>query len=520
MIDSLIYPPKFIHRAMVVAIVSLAVAPLIAAEATAINTATKSITADELERHIGVLADDTFEGREAGSRGGRAAGVYLGKAFRRLGLRGAGDGGGYYQPFGASSRNILALIKGSDEKLKEQVIVVGAHYDHVGYGNSGNSRGPTGYIHNGADDNASGSAALLEVAEALSRLDGAHKRSVLFVLWDGEEQGLLGSQHWIDHPTIPLARVPLMINLDMVGRLRKGRLQVFGTRSGYGLRRLVSRQNDGLGLLLEFPWEIKHNSDHHSFYKAGIPILMMHTGLHSDYHRPTDDVEKINFEGVEQVSRLVFRTLVAMADAPALPKFRSRSRRESSYTRREKFRPGDPPRSRFGVVWSQKEVDGSDLAKDGLHLTRISSASPAEKAGLQAGDRIVEFDGKPLVDANRFLAQIWAAAGPVSVVIRREGEKDPLRKKIELRGKPVRLGFSWKMDDAEPGVAVLIRVMPGTPASVAGLKAGDRIHKFAGSEFADSDELLEMARTKPSPIEVVYERAGQVSTVSVRLVGP
>ncbi|MCH8924368.1 MAG: M20/M25/M40 family metallo-hydrolase [Planctomycetes bacterium] len=508
------------RRIIVVATVFLAAAPLIAAEAVAVRSAAKTITADELKKHVGVLADDAFEGREAGSRGGRAAGVYLGKAFRRLGLRGAGDNGGYYQPFDASSRNILAIVEGSDEKLKKQVIVVGAHYDHVGYGNSGNSRGPTGYIHNGADDNASGSAALLEVAEALSRLKGAHKRSVLFVLWDGEEQGLLGSQHWIENPTVPLARVAMMINLDMVGRLRKGRLQVFGTRSGYGLRKLVSQQNDGLGLTLEFPWEVKHNSDHHTFYRAGIPILMMHTGLHSDYHRPTDDVEKVNFEGIEQVSRFVFRTLVHLADAPALPKFRSRSRRESNYTRREKFRPGKPPRSRFGVVWSQKEVDGGDLAKDGLHLTRVVAQSAADKAGLQAGDRIVEFAGKPLVDTDQFRAQIWAAAGPVSVVIRREGEKEPLKKQVELAGKPVRLGISWKMDDAEPGVAVLVRVMSGTPAGQAGLKAGDRIHKFAGVEFSDSDELLKLAKTKPSPIEVVYERAGQVSTVSVKLVGP
>jgi hypothetical protein len=511
---------KLLQRSIAVVIVSLAATPLIAAEATAINTAAKSITADELEKHIAVLADDAFEGREAGSRGGRAAGVYLGKDFRRLGLRGAGDDGGYYQPFNASSRNILGMIEGSDEKLKEQVIVVGAHYDHVGYGNSGNSRGPTGHIHNGADDNASGSAALLEVAEALSRLEGAHKRSVLFVLWDGEEQGLLGSEHWINNPTVPLKRVPIMINLDMVGRLRKGRLQVFGTRSGYGLRRLVSRQNDGLGLSLAFPWEVKHNSDHHSFYQAGIPILMMHTGLHSDYHRPSDDIEKINFEGVEQVSRLVFRTVVAMADAEELPKFRKSSRGESDYTRRRRFHPGEPPRSRFGIGWSQKEVDGSDLAKDGLRLTQVVPGSAAEKAGLQAGDRIVEFAGKPLIDAERFLAQVWAADGPVPDVIRREGEKEPLKKQVELAGKPVRVGISWKMDDAEPGVAVLVRVMSGTPAGLAGLKAGDRIHKFAGVELPTSEELLKLATTNPSPIEVVYERAGQVNTTSVKLVGP
>src|SRR5262245_44029632 len=210
-----------------------------AADRVAAKAAVASITKDELKTYVDVLADDTFEGRETGSRGGRAAGNYVLKAFEKLGLKPAGEEGTYLQSFGSASRNILGLVEGSDPQLKNQFIVIGAHYDHVGYGRANNSYGPWGYIHNGADDNASGVAGLLEIADALKRLQEPPRRSILLACWDGEEAGLLGSRHWISRPTVALVRVAAALNLDMIGRMQNGKLEVLGSRTASGLRRLV-----------------------------------------------------------------------------------------------------------------------------------------------------------------------------------------------------------------------------------------------------------------------------------------
>ena len=147
----------------------------------------------------------------------------------RTRIQPAAPDGDYFQPFLPESRNILVRLPGSDPDLKREYVVIGAHYDHVGRGNSRNSRGPIGQIHNGADDNASGTSALLELVDAFCSLDVAPKRSLLFVFWDGEEQGLLGSQYWISAPTVPLEQIRLVINIDMIGRLRDNRADVFGT---------------------------------------------------------------------------------------------------------------------------------------------------------------------------------------------------------------------------------------------------------------------------------------------------
>ena len=216
-----------------------AFAPIaLAADASSTTAALESITPDDAQGFVNALADDSLEGRETGTRGGRAAGAYLGQQFQRLKLRGGAADGGYYQPFGSNSRNLLGWIEGSDPELKKQYVMVTAHYDHVGYGKSSNSYGPLGQIHNGADDNASGDAGILEVAKAFNQLPSPPKRSVLFALWDAEEEGLLGSKYWIAHPTVPLANVAAVINVDMIGRLRNNRVIVYGGRSSYGWRQL------------------------------------------------------------------------------------------------------------------------------------------------------------------------------------------------------------------------------------------------------------------------------------------
>jgi len=253
-------------------------------ELATLHRAAASITASELQSHVNVLADDSFEGRESGTRGGRAAGMYLLKQLEQRGLRGGGDDAGYFQSFGEGYRNVLGFLEGSDPDLKNQFIVVSAHYDHVGYGSRRNSYGPFGYVHNGADDNASGTAGILETVDACLAMPSPPKRSILFAFWDGEEKGLLGSKHWVEHPTIDLANVAFMINVDMIGRMQNQQMEVFGSRTAPGLRRLVSEINHGSNVSLKFNWELKANSDHHSFISHHIPALMFHTQAEPGRH--------------------------------------------------------------------------------------------------------------------------------------------------------------------------------------------------------------------------------------------
>ncbi|MFM9198168.1 MAG: M20/M25/M40 family metallo-hydrolase, partial [Planctomycetia bacterium] len=319
--------PAFIRHATRAALVLAAGTGPAAVAAEMMAAARASIQAADAKRHVCALADDALEGREGGSRGGRAAGSYIVSHLEKLGLEPAGDNGSWYQQFGGM-RNILAIARGSDPAVATELIVVGAHYDHVGYGNSGNSYGPFGFVHNGADDNASGVAGLIEMAEAMQHLPARPRRPILFAFWDGEEKGLLGSYHFVRvRPALvaPLSIV-FAVNMDMIGRLRGERLEVYGARTSEGLRAAVFRSNNRPGaapLELAFDWAIEEDSDHYPFIAAKIPTVMFHTGLHDQYHRPSDDTHLVNVPGMEPVARLVFDAVVSLADDPGpLPAFR------------------------------------------------------------------------------------------------------------------------------------------------------------------------------------------------------
>ncbi len=525
-----------------------------AAELGNLEAAVASIRASEAMRHIEYLADDAFEGREAGSRGGRAAGGYLAKYLADRQLQTAGDAQSYFQVFGDGHRNLLALLPGSDPRLREEIVLLGAHYDHVGYGNRMNSRGPIGAVHNGADDNASGTAAILELIDAFRTLAAPPKRSVLFALWDGEEKGLLGSTHWVRSPTVPLERVKFAFNVDMVGRLRGEKLEVIGSRTATGFRQSISRLNLAENLLLDFTWELKANSDHHPFFARNIPVIMFHTGLHDDYHRPSDDVEGIVPEGVERVSRLAFRLACDIADSPSGPAFRPLSRTETPEAKRRLEQPivlGPP---RFGAGWKWGALQAPATAEttpgnaaaapatalpspaatppaatppaatppaatggEGAVITLIARESPAEKVGLRVGDRILRYDGRPVDDQNRLGVAILSAAEQLELTVLRVGRSAPETLTVKLDGKPVRVGVTWGDDVAEPGTVFLRQVVPLSPAGLAGLKVGDRVLEVSGQRFATSQEFGALLTTLPGPLEMVIERQGRISTVRVPL---
>lgn len=226
------------------------------------------------------------------------------------------------RPVVAEARNVVAVLPGSDSLAAAEYVIVGAHYDHLGLGGEGSLAEGEGRIHNGADDNASGTAALLEVARAVSRTRPA--RSVVFVAFTGEERGLWGSRFFVEQPTVPLGRTVAMINLDMVGRLEDRPLTVSGTGTARGWLELLARANASIPRPLEFESHPSGSgpSDHASFEAAGIPVLHFFTGTHPDYHRPGDDWEKIDGAGLDRIIELVSALVVTLAtpsEVPALP---------------------------------------------------------------------------------------------------------------------------------------------------------------------------------------------------------
>lgn len=479
-----------------------------AAEEARWRSAFEAIRREHAQRHVEVLADDTFEGREAGSRGGRAASVYLGQEFQKLKLGGAGTAGGYYQAFGNNYRNILGRLEGSDPQLKNEYVLIGAHYDHVGYGTASNSYGPTGYIHNGADDNASGAAALLEVAKAFSLVDPPPRRTIIFALWDAEEKGLLGSKHWLASPTIPLKDLVLAVNMDMVGRVRNDKMEVIGTRTSHGLRRIVSEHNRGPDLLLDFTWEMADNSDHHPFYERGIPILMLHSGLHSDYHRPSDDVERVDSGGIERSARILFGAAYEVANQPTRTMFRSASRSEGLGDQRAREIAAPPAPGRLGIRWNDSSANGQ-----GVQVASVDQGSPAELAGVRVGDQVVKFAGQDVISGEVLRGLVATADAKTTISIVRGGQSADLP--ITLRGNRARLGFAWRTDDAAPGSVIVTRVTPGSPAAKADLRVNDVIYRIGASDFATSDDFHKLASTLALPFEIVVERKGKIDTRNI-----
>ncbi|MGD9637394.1 MAG: M20/M25/M40 family metallo-hydrolase, partial [Pirellulales bacterium] len=353
-----------------------------------------------------------------------------------------------YQTCDRGGRNILALLPGSDPQLKGEYVVVGAHYDHVADGRMGHANGPIGFIHNGADDNASGCSALLETIEALSDAKVAPRRSILFAFWDGEEMGMLGSYRWVKSGSIAPNAVKMAINIDMIGRMREGRLEIDGTRSAYGLRRFLSR-NDNPAMWLDFSWDLQANSDHWPFLERQIPVVLLHTGLHEDYHRPSDDADKINRVGLEAATRYLIDIVVAAADADTLPAYRPARRYESLAAQQSRDRrdaavtsgawPGAKP-PRLGISWRTDEAEPGSV-----YLTFVAANSPAATAGLVAGDRIYKVNGQPFADEGDFRDTVFglldASATGFTLEVESRGHihavdvqlpSEPLAKKSDL----------------------------------------------------------------------------------------
>lgn len=294
-----------------------------------IVNAQKSYLAQTFYKHDKYLSSDKLEGRFVGTKGNNDAALYIKKYFKKYGLKEFNNN--YYQPFkvfvkeginkaksdSVSTQNVLGYIEGSDEKLKNEFIVIGAHYDHWGWGGSGSGskKKDTIAIHNGADDNASGVSALLCILEEVSKLKIKPKRSIIFISFSGEEEGLLGSKYFINHLPIKKEAVKVMLNMDMVGRLNAEKQIYMGGAgtfpNGVDLMKKLG-QNSGLNPVV-FAGDVG-GSDHVSFYKASISAVGFHTGGHPQYHTPEDDIDLINFEGGALVAKYIYNALVSIAN--------------------------------------------------------------------------------------------------------------------------------------------------------------------------------------------------------------
>lgn len=376
------------------------------------------------------LADDALEGRLAGSAGERCAGDYLASAFERLGLEpGAADGSWFQEvPLasavnphaqGGTGRNVVGILRGADPAVADEYIVVGAHYDHLGTGGFGSlAGGDEPQIHNGADDNASGVAALLAVA---GRLTGGERpaRSIVFVAFTGEEMGLLGSARFVSAGPIDAAAMKAMLNMDMVGRLEDGALIVYGVGTAREWQPLLVTAAAEADVRMATREEGYGPSDHTSFYARDIPVLHFFTNVHGDYHRPGDDWEKIDVDGLERVGRLVARLTGELAGSrPALTLVRG---------------AGAPPatgttRSEGYGAWLGTVPDFSPVER-GVLLGGVSSGSPAETAGLRAGDVLIGIGEHEVVDLQAMTDALRAHRPGESVDIRyvREGREHTAR---------------------------------------------------------------------------------------------
>ena len=297
-----------------------------------------------------------------------------------------------------TTQNVAGILYGSDPRLKEEIIVIGAHYDHLGFGgaHSGSRRPDTLVIHNGADDNASGVAAILEIIEKLKAEQTKLKRSILFLSFGAEEMGLLGSKYFVNNPLVDLEKIKLMFNLDMVGRLDSTTkaITVGGTGTAVGLSDLVQQFSEGEDLNVKLSSEGYGPSDHTSFYIKNIPVLFFFTGVHEDYHTPEDDVEKINLSGEKLVAEFVHDLIIEAANVPESLVYQEAGPKEQSSGRR-----------RFKVTLGIMP-DYASEGGEGLRVDGVINNKPANRAGMEKGDVIVAMDGKPVKNIYDYMYRL------------------------------------------------------------------------------------------------------------------
>ena len=321
----------------------------------------------------------------------------------------------------AISWNVGGYLEGNDPELKNEWIIIGAHFDHLGMGGEGSLyRGDELQIHNGADDNASGTTGVLELAQKFASQKDKLKRSIAFFTFSGEELGLLGSNYLVNNLPFPAEDAITMINMDMIGRLKDSSLIVYGTGTSSNWKDILNKYNS-YGFKLTFNDEGFGPSDHSSFYGVKIPVLFFFTGTHEDYHKPSDDTEKINLAGEKNILDYVYNIAMDIENAPERPDYLLVEKKQTGQMFARKVYVGTVPDFASNV--------------DGYKISGVSEGSPAQLAGLQGGDIIISFGGKKISNIYDFTYALgdFVPGDEVDVIVKR-GEEE-ITYKIKLVSK-------------------------------------------------------------------------------------
>ncbi len=322
----------------------------------------------------------------------------------------------------ARVNNVLAYLPGKTSEY----IIVGAHYDHLGRGDS-NSMAPSqiGQIHPGADDNASGTAGALELARMFAPLKGQLDRGILFMSFSGEELGLLGSAEWVKNPTMPLDKCVAMINMDMIGRIRDNKIYIGGVGTGSTFKAILEQAQKKSDFKIEYSAGGYSASDHTSFVAKKIPVLFFFSGLHADYHKPSDTWDKINAPSAAHLLDMVADVTLQLASAPQPPQFVT--------VAEDKPKGGVSGTSGYGPYFGSIPDFGE--VKDGVRFSDVRPGSPAAKAGLKAGDIMVQFGDKPIHNLYDFTDALRASkvGQVVEVKVLRDGKPMTVSVTLEQR---------------------------------------------------------------------------------------
>lgn len=389
----------------------------------------QNLAHQDIASHITVLAADSLEGRGTGTVGETKAANYIADWFGRAGLEAKGGNGSFFAPFGVvvqfegvphqvTARNVVGFL----DNQAEQTIVIGAHYDHLGKGYQAGSLTPDSQnvIHNGADDNASGVAGLIELARHFADNKVKEKYNFLFIAFSGEELGLLGSKFFVDHPTIPMESVAMMVNMDMIGRLDESKGVTIG---GWGTSPEWGRLIPALAKKNNLKYAVDSSgigpSDHTSFYLKEKPVLFFFTGVHSDYHKPSDDTEKINAAGEQKILQLIVDIVDGLGNSQKALTFTEAGNPHSQGVQ-----------SDFKVTLGI--IPDYSFNGRGLRVDAVTKGRPAAAAGMETGDIITKMGDFPIKDIYDYMKSLgeYEVGQSIEIELRRKQENKTLRVKF------------------------------------------------------------------------------------------
>jgi aminopeptidase YwaD len=322
----------------------------------------------------------------------------------------------------SSCNNVIGYLAGNNPNQNDGVIIIGAHYDHLGWGGEGSMVPDETAIHYGADDNASGTAGLLELAQAFAADRELLDRSMLFIAFSAEELGLIGSKYYVDNPIIPLENSVSMINLDMIGRMRNNELNIFGIGTSPVWDSLITSQPSYDTFTIRTNPDGMGPSDHASFYTKDIPVLFFHSGLHENYHRPSDTADRISYDEMERIVRFVYEVISDLNTQDEKPQF----------VKVETPRPTGTMRGIRVYVGTMPDYVGES---GGLKITGVREGSPAALAGIQKDDVIINFGGITIENVYDYTYALgeFSPGDIIDVIIKREGEEKTVKVHLESR---------------------------------------------------------------------------------------